>query len=136
MNQVNEIIQHVEQNCDVRIFIDQFADNDECAFFIPEERAIGINPNIDDAEAVCSIIHEVAHFVDIIENGHQRRDIDEEVIAHAVEEVVFWNAPIQGVISEVEQDIRDAYMFNGVVSVDEDDIIEVADRVREVCNYF
>ena len=74
--------------------------------------------------------------MDIIENGHERRDIDEEVIAHAVEEVVFWNAPVDGVIAEVEQDIRDSYFFNGVVSVDEDDIREVAERVKIICNFF
>jgi hypothetical protein len=135
MNDVKNIIRDVEQNSDVRVFID-FDDFDECAYFIPEERAIGVNHAIDEGEKVVSIIHEVAHYVDIIENDHERRDIDEEVIAHAVEEVVFWNAPVEGVIDEVVDDIRDAYNFNGVVSVDEDDIREVADRVRIICNYF
>lgn len=131
---VKEIIENVENNCDVRIFIDQFADNDECAFFIPEEKAIGINPNISDDEAVISIIHEVAHFVDIIENNNpNRRDIDGEVIAHSVEEIVYYNAPSNGVIKEVEQPIREAYFFNGVVSIDEEDIIEVAERVKIIC---
>lgn len=133
---VNEIIAKVEEKCEVRIFIDQFADkDDEPAFFIPEEKAIGINPNIDDNEAIISIIHEVAHFVDIIENNHpNRRDIDGEVIAFAVEEIVHFNAPVEGVIEEIEDDIREAYCFNGVVSIDEDDIVEVADRVREIVN--
>jgi hypothetical protein len=134
-NMINDIIKNVEQNCDVRVFIDQ-DDFDECAYYIPEVNAIGINHAIDEAEQVASIIHEVAHFVDISENGHDRREIDEEVIAHAVEEVVFWNAPVQGVISEVENDIRESYMFNGVVSVDENDIAEVAERVKIICNYF
>ena len=134
---VNYIIQNVERNCDVRIFIDQFADNDECAFYIPEEKAIGINPNISDQEAIESIVHEVAHHVDIYENNNpERRDIDGEVIAHAVEEIVFWNAPVQGVIDEVVDDIREGYGFDEDVQVDEDEISFVADRVREVCNFF
>lgn len=132
----NDIVESVQQNCDVHIFIDP-EDFDECAYFIPEANAIGINANIDDDEQVVSVIHEVAHYVDINENNHpNRRDIDGEVIAHAVEEIVFWNAPIQGVIEEVIDDIRESYYFNDAVSIDEDDIIEVADRVREVCNYF
>ena len=136
MSIVNEILANVENNCDVRIFIDQ-DDFDECAYYIPEEHAIGINHAIDDAEKVSSIIHEVSHHVDIVENNHpNRRDIDGEVIAHAVEEIVLWNAPVQGVISEVENDIRESYMFNGVVSVDENDISEVAERVKIICNYF
>ena len=132
---ISEIVENVQQNCSVRVFFDD-DDFDECAYFIPEVNAIGINAAIDEDEQVASIIHEVAHFVDIIENGHERIDIDEEVIAHAVEEIVFWNAPVEGVIGEVEDDIREAYCFNGVVSVDEDDIVEVAERVRIICNYF
>lgn len=133
---VEELFQQVEQNCGVHIFIDD-DEFDECGYYIPEAQAIGINPNQSEQDIVESVIHEVAHHVDIVENNHpNRRDIDGEVIAHAVGEVVFWNAPIQGVISEVEDDIRESYMFNGVVSVDEDDIREVADRVRIVCNYF
>jgi hypothetical protein len=131
-----EISQEVQQNCNVRIFVDH-EDFDECAYFIPEVNAIGVNAQIDDDEKVVSVIHEVAHYVDIVENGNEnRRDIDGEVIAHAVEEIVFWNAPVQGVIAEVEDDIRESYFFNGVVSIDEDDIQEVADRVRIICNYF
>lgn len=133
---ISEIIENVQQNCSVRVFFDD-DDFDECAYFIPEVNAIGINAAIDEEEQIASIIHEVAHFVDIIENGHEsRRDIDGEVIAHAVEEIVFWNAPVQGVIGEVENDIRESYLFNGVVSIDEDDIVEVAERVRIICNYF
>jgi hypothetical protein len=130
-----QIKNDVEKNCNVRVFVD-FDDFDECAYFIPEENCIGINHAIPEDEKVASIIHEVAHFVDIVENGHERRDIDEEIIAHAVEEIVFWNAPVQGVIDEVEQDIRESYFFNGVVSVDEDDIVEVAERVKIICNFF
>ncbi len=133
MSIVNEIIENVENNSNVRIFIDQFADNDECAFYIPEEHAIGINPNINDNDAVASIIHEVAHHVDISENNNpNRRDIDGEIIAHGVEEIVFFNAPVNGVIGEVETDIRESYMFNGVVSIDESDIENVANRVRQI----
>jgi len=133
MNIVSEIIQNVENNCDVRVFIDQFADNDESAFYIPEEQAIGINPNQNDDEAVASIIHEVAHHVDIAENSNpNRRDIDGEVIAHSVEEIVVFNAPVNGVVGEVENDIREAYCFNGVVSIDESDIENVANRVRQI----
>ena len=132
----DEISREVQQNCSVRIFVDE-DDFDECAYFIPEVNAIGVNAQIDDDEKVVSVIHEVAHFVDIIENKHpNRRDIDGEVIAHAVEEIVFWNAPVQGVIDEVIDEIRESYCFNGVVSVDEDDIVEVAERVRIICNYF
>ena len=131
-----EISQEVQHNCNVRIFVDN-DDFDECAYFIPEVNAIGINAQIDDDEKVVSVIHEVAHFVDIVENEHpNRRDIDGEVIAHAVEEIVFWNAPVQGVIEEVIDDIRESYCFNGVVSIDEEDIRRVADRVRIICNYF
>lgn len=134
---IQEFFQEVEQNCDVRIFIDNDDDFDDCAYYIPEAQAIGVNPNQDEQEIIESVIHEVAHHVDIVENNHpNRRDIDGEVIAHAVEEIVFWNAPVEGVIAEVEDDIREAYMFNGAVSVSEDDIQEVADRVRIVCNYF
>jgi len=134
---VNEIIQNVENNCDVRVFVDSFAEDDEIAFFIPEEKAIGINPKINDNEAVIAIIHEVAHFVDIIENNNEnRRDIDGEIIAFGVEEIVGHNAPVQGVISEVEQDVRESYFFNGVVSIDEDDIQQVAERVKIICNIF
>lgn len=130
---VQYIIDKVERECDVRVFIDQFADNDECAFYIPEEKAIGINPRISDQEAIESIVHEVAHHVDISENNHpDRRDIDGEVIAHCVEGIVCHNEPVQGIISEYEEDIREAYCFNGVVSIDEDDIIEVAQRVRNI----
>ena len=132
---ISEIVKNVQENCSVRVFFDD-DDFDECAYFIPEVNAIGINAAIDEDEQVASIIHEVAHFVDIIENGHERREIDEEVIAHAVEEIVFWNAPVEGVIGEVEDDIREAYCFNGVVSIDEDDIVEVAERVKIICNYF
>lgn len=134
--QVQNIIQNVENNCDVRVFIDQ-DDFDECAYYIPEAHAIGINHAIPEDEQVSSIIHEVAHHVDIEENNHpDRRDIDGEVIAYAVEEIVFWNAPVHGVIAEVEDHIRESYCFNGVVSVDEDDIREVAERVKIICNYF
>lgn len=134
---VQEFFEQIEQNCDVRIFIDNDDDFDEAAYYIPEAQAIGVNPNQDEQEIIESVIHEVAHHVDIVENNHpNRRDIDGEVIAHAVEEIVFWNAPVEGVIGEVEDDIREAYCFNGVVSVDEDEISFVADRVREVCNYF
>ena len=131
----NDIVEEVQHNCDVHIFIDP-EEFDECAYFIPEANAIGINHNMNDDEQVSSLIHEVAHYVDINENNHpERRDIDGEVIAHAVEEIVFWNAPLQGVIEEVIDDIRESYQFNGVVSVDEEDISEVAERVRIICNY-
>lgn len=133
---ISEIVKNVQENCSVRVFFDD-DDFDECAYYIPEVNAIGINANIDEDEQVASIIHEVAHFVDINENGNEnRRDIDGEVIAHAVEEIVFWNAPVEGVIGEVEDDIREAYCFNGVVSIDEDDIREVAERVKIICEYF
>lgn len=133
---ISEIVENVQKNCSVRVFFDD-DDFDECAYYIPEVNAIGINSKIDEDEQVASIIHEVAHFVDINENGNEnRRDIDGEVIAHAVEEIVFWNAPVEGVIDEVEDDIREAYCFNGVVSIDEDDIREVAERVKIICNYF
>jgi len=133
---IENIIQNVEKNCNVHIFVDNDDDFNDCAYYIPEANAIGINPNISDNEAIASIIHEVAHHVDISENNNERREIDEEIIAFAVEEIVFHNAPVQGVIGEVEQDIRDSYQFNGVVSVDEDDIVEVAERVKIICNIF
>jgi hypothetical protein len=132
----NDIVEEVQHNCNVHIFIDP-EEFDDCAYFIPEAQAIGINANMEDEEQVVSVIHEVAHYIDIIEHNHpNRRDIDGEVIAHAVEEIVFWNAPVQGVIDEVIDDIRESYCFNGVVSIDEEDIRRVADRVRIICNYF
>ena len=92
---------------------------------------IGINPNISDEEAYESIVHEVAHVVDI--DAHpNRRDIDGEVIAHCVEGIVIYNEPVQGIIAEYEEDIRESYIFNGVISVDEDDIVEVANKVRAI----
>ena len=130
---VNQIIENVEINSKARVFVDNNGDWDESAYYIPEEQAIGINPNQDDNEVVQAIIHEVAHHVDIVENeNYERGPIDEEVIAHAVEEIVYWNAPVQGVISEVEGDIRDSYRFKDPVSVSEDDIVEVAERVRAI----
>jgi hypothetical protein len=129
---VHEIIERVERNCDVRIYVDQFADaEDDFAWYIPEEKAIGINPNISDNDAIVSIVHEVAHHVDI--SAHpDRRDIDGEVIAHAVEGIIISNEPVEGIISEYEEDIREAYFFNGVVSIDEDDISEVVNQVRAI----
>ena len=135
MISVIEFIQRVERNSDVRIFIDQFADNDECAFYIPEEKAIGINPAISDNDAIVSIVHEVAHHVDI--SAHpDRRDIDGEIIAHAVEGIIISNEPVEGIIEEYEQDVREAYFFNGVVSIDEDDISEVVAQVRAIISDF
>lgn len=128
---VNEIIENVEHNSDAFIYIDNEVEEDIRGWYIPENKAIGISANQPDDEAIKAIIHEVAHHVDISENNHEhRRDIDGEIIAHACEEIIYYNAPVNGVIGEVEEDIREAYMFNGVVSVDEEDINEVAERVR------
>lgn len=134
---INDIIQNIENNSSAHVYIDNEADIDDLGWYIVEEQAIGINPNLDDFEASRSLVHEVAHHVDLNENNHyDRREIDGEVIAHAVEEIVIFNAPIRGVIEEVIDDIRDAYCLNGAVSVDEEDILEVANRVREIVKVF
>ena len=78
-------------------------------------------------------VHELAHYVDIIENEHpDRRDIDGEVIAHAVEHIIANNESIEGIIEYVEEPIREVYEFDEEVRIDENDIVEVAERVRVI----
>lgn len=129
---VPEIICNVENNCEAHVVVDQDPDS-EPGWYIVESQAIGVSVHQSDIEAIASIVHEVAHHVDIVENNHpDRRDIDGEIIAHAVEGIIVSNEPIQGIIEEYEEDVREAYICNGVVSIDEDDIQQVVDRVRAI----
>ena len=134
MISINKIVRNVKENCNANIYFERDEDGD-CGWYIVEAKAIGINPQQPEPEIIESIVHEVAHHVDISENHHEERsDIDGEVIAHCVEGIICHNEPVQGIIYEYEQEIREAYCFNGVVSIDEDDIQEVADRVKIICN--
>ena len=133
MISVIEAIRNVERNADVYIYVDR-DEFEDCGWYIPEDRAIGISANISDDEAIESIVHEVAHHVDISENDHEHRcDIDGEVIAHCVERVVcdHWNVN-SAVIDSIADDVREVYCINGVVSIDASDINEVAARVSEI----
>jgi hypothetical protein len=133
---VNQIIKNVESRCSAHIYIDRDPDS-EPGWYIEEEQAIGISVNQSDAEAIASIVHEVAHHVDIEEhNHHERRDIDAEVIAHAVEYAIIDKEPINGIIPRIEDSIREGYCINEHAIVDEDDIRQVAERVQIICGVF
>lgn len=112
----------------IYVFADDELVEHEFAYYLPEAHAIGLNPDLDDDDVVRSMIHELAHHVDL-QLHPDRRDIDGEVIASACEEVIWFNAPLHGVIQEVEQDIREDYQFKESIQVDENDIQVVVDQL-------
>lgn len=126
---IDSIISVAEQQ-GIHVFADPELDH-EFAYYIPEAPAIGINPKLSDEDASCSVIHELAHHIDL-QHHPFRADIDGEVIAFACEELIYYNAPLRGVIDEVEPTIRELYNFEESIMIDEDDILEVADQLRAI----
>lgn len=124
-----------------RIVPVEFDDIDirDCGYFChPDDEfpkgIIIINQNHSPIVQFQSVVHEFAHFVDIVERGNANNAvIDAEVVAFAAENIIVNNVPVHVAINAANRRVREDYNVGFVpCCVEPEDVIPVVERIRAV----